>query len=175
MRQGVSSCNESKVVTLNTSKDKPFSSEPLLVIGWREWISLPDHRIRRIKAKIDSGARSSCLHSPSIETFQIDGQPHVRFQVFPIQRNEDISLVCEAKIHDRRFVRSSNGEAAERYVIKTNVSWLDETWPIELTLADRSEMGFRLLLGREAIRGRMLIDSGRSFMGGRRKNRKNRP
>ena len=158
---------------MNAPLDEALPPDPLLVIGWREWVSLPGHRIRRIKAKIDTGARSSCLHSPSIETFQIHGQPHVRFLVFPIQRNEDFSLTCESRIHDQRLVRSSNGEASERYVIRTRISWLDQTWPIELTLADRSAMGFRLLIGREAIRGRMLVDSGRSYLGGRPMNRKN--
>ena len=90
----------------------------------------------------------------------------------PIQRNEDFSLTCEARVHDQRLVRSSNGEASERYVIQTNVKWIDQTWPIELTLADRSEMGFRLLLGREAIRGKMLVDTARSYLGGKPEFRK---
>ena len=157
---------------MNAPPDTSLSPEPLLVIGWREWVSLPQIRIRRIKAKIDTGARSSCLHAPIIETFQVDGQLHVRFSVQPIQRNEDFSLTCEARVHDQRLVRSSNGEASERYVIQTNVKWIDQTWPIELTLADRSEMGFRLLLGREAIRGKMLVDTARSYLGGKPEFRK---
>ena len=157
---------------LNAPLDKSLPPEPLLVIGWREWLSLPQIRIRRIKAKVDTGARSSCLHAPTIETFQIDGQLHVRFSVQPIQRNKDFTVTCEAKVHDQRLVRSSNGEASERYVIQTSAKWLDQSWPIELTLADRSEMGFRLLLGREAIRGKMLVDSARSYLGGKPQSRK---
>ena len=157
---------------MNDSPDKKIPPEPVLVIGWREWVSLPDHGIKRIKAKIDTGARSSCLHTPRVETFQINGQTHVRFPVFPFQRNQTRYVDCEAKVHDQRLVRSSNGEASERYVILTSVSWLDQTWPIEITLADRSEMGFRFLIGREAIRGRMLVDSNRSFLGGRQKRRR---
>ena len=150
------------------------TDNPLLIIGWREWLSLPDLGIARIKAKIDTGARSSSLHTYFLEPFQIDGRPHVRFKVHPIQRHDEFSVTCEAPVHDVRLVRSSSGEASERFVIQTLVRWMGESWTMELTLANRAEMGFRLLIGREAVRGRMLVDPGRSYFGGRPRRKKKR-
>ncbi|TWU57850.1 ATP-dependent zinc protease family protein [Rubripirellula reticaptiva] len=152
----------------------PSSGEtPLVIIGWREWLSLPDLKIAHIKAKIDTGARSSSLHAFEIEAFDRDGAPWVRFQVHPIQRRDKYSVQCEAPVHDIRNVRSSSGESSIRYVILTSVLWMGETWTVDLTLADRTQMGFRMLVGREAVRGRMLVDPARSYFGGRpsRKNR----
>lgn len=144
-------------------------------IGWREWVALPDLGIRLIKAKIDSGARSSCLHAFEIEPFDRDGRHWVRFAVHPIQRNDDYIKQCEAEVLDRRLVRSSNGAVGERFVIATTLEVIGQHVPIELTLANRDAMGFRMLIGREAIRGRFLIDSGASFFGGRRSRKSRRP
>ena len=148
---------------------------PLVIIGWREWVSLPDIGIKRTKAKIDTGARSSSLHAFEIEPFEKDEQDFVRFQVHPIQRRDDYIVTCEAPIHDIRRVRSSSGESAKRYVIRTPISWMGQTWDIDLTLADRSLMGFRMLIGREAVRGQMLVDPGRSYFGPRPTRSKHRP
>jgi hypothetical protein len=142
-------------------------------IGWREWVGLPGLGIRSIKAKIDSGARSSCLHAFDIEPFGRDGQPWVRFTVHPIQANDDFVKQCEAAVLDRRLVRSSNGVATERFVVLTTLEMVGQQLPIELTLANRDAMGFRMLIGREAIRGRFLIDSGGSYFGPR-PNRKSK-
>lgn len=142
-------------------------SEALPKIGWREWVSLPELGIRTIKAKIDSGARSSSLHAFDIEPFTRDGKPWVRFTVHPIQGNDDFVKHCEAAVLDRRQVRSSNGVASERVVILTALEMIGQRLPIELTLANRDAMGFRMLIGREAIRGRFLIDSGGSYFGPR--------
>lgn len=147
---------------------------PLVIIGWREWVSLPGLGISRIKAKIDTGARSSCLHAFDIERFEQDGNSFVRFKVHPVQRHDEITVCCQAAIHDIRSVRSSSGEASDRIVIQTVVRWLGETWSVDLTLADRSEMGFRMLVGREAVRGRMLVDPSRSYFGGRPKKKRRR-
>ncbi len=148
---------------------------PLVIIGWREWVSLPEIGISRIKAKIDTGARSSSLHAFDIQRFEQEGRSFVRFNVHPVQRREDISVLCEAEIHDVRNVKSSSGESSDRIVIQTPVSWMGETWIVDLTLADRTQMGFRMLVGREAVRGRMLVDPGRSYFGGRpRKKRRKR-
>ena len=144
------------------------------MIGWREWLSLPELRIPKIKAKIDTGARSSSLHAYEIETYQESGSSFVRFKVNPVQRRDEMSIACEAPIHDIRSVRSSSGVAAERIVIQTAVSWMGETWTVDLTLANRAQMGFRMLLGREAIRSRMLVDPGRSYFGGRPQRKKRR-
>lgn len=152
---------------------------PKPIIGWREWVGLPQLGIERIKAKIDTGARSSSLHAFDVEQIQRDGQAFVRFKVHPIQRSQAGIVEVEAPILEFRHVRSSSGKATNRPVIVTSVSLLGITWPIELTLANRDQMGFRMLLGREAVRGRMLVDAGKSYYGGhpqwkerRRKTRK---
>jgi len=144
----------------------------LPVIGWREWVGLPDFGIRNIKVKVDTGARSSSLHAFDLQEFERDGATWVRFQVHPVQRKKDRIVTVEAEVLEFRSVRSSSGKAAMRPVIVTNVRLLGITWPVELTLASRDEMGFRMLLGREAFRRRFLVDAGRSYCGGRPKRRK---
>ena len=93
------------------------------------------------------------------------------YDLHPIQHREQVEVSCVAEVHDIRSIRSSSGQATDRIVIQTMVSWLDQTWTIDLTLADRSQMGFRMLVGREAIRGRMLVEPGRSYFGGRPKRK----
>ncbi|MBI1311982.1 ATP-dependent zinc protease [bacterium] len=143
-----------------------------LVIGWREWLELPDLGIRRVKAKIDTGARSSSLHAFDVRPFERDGKQFVRFRVHPLQRNNRQSVEAEAEVLEYRKVKSSNGQTSKRPVILTTVEALGEVWQIELTLANRDEMGFRMLLGREAVRGRFLVDAGSSFYGGGPKRKK---
>ncbi len=137
------------------------------MIGWREWIGLPDLGIKRIKVKVDTGARSSSLHAFNQHVFEQDGVQWVRFQVHPVQRKSDETVEVEAKIVEFRSVRSSSGRTSMRPVIVTNVTLLGFTWPVELTLARRDEMGFRMLLGREAFRGRFLVNAGKSFYNGK--------
>ena len=144
----------------------------LPVIGWREWVGLPELGIKTVKAKVDSGARSSSLHAFDLHEFERDGESWVRFKVHPVQRNSDEVVTAESKILDRRSVRSSSGKAAMRPVILTNVELLGVVWPVELTLANRDEMGFRMLLGREAFRRRFLVDGGKSYYGGKPKQKK---
>jgi len=144
----------------------------LPVIGWREWVGLPDFGIRHIKVKVDTGARSSSLHAFDLQEFERDGEKWVRFQVHPVQRKKDRTVTVEAKVLEYRSVRSSSGKASMRPVIVTNVTLLGITWPVELTLASRDEMGFRMLLGRTAFRRRFLVDAGRSYCGGKPKRRK---
>ncbi|MCC9600496.1 ATP-dependent zinc protease [Stieleria sp. JC731] len=138
----------------------------LPTIGWREWLALPGLGIKFVKAKIDTGARSSSLHAFDIETFDNDGIEYVRFKVHPVQRNDKWTIECSAPVFDKRSIRSSSGQADVRPVIKTPISMLGQRFEIELTLADRNQMGFRMLLGREAFRRRFLIDPGRSYLGG---------
>ena len=142
-------------------------AEPLPVIGWREWVSFPQLGLGPIKAKIDTGARSSSLHAFDIATFQRDGKTFIRFQVHPIQRSREGTIEVEAEVLEYRRVRSSSGQAVLRPVIVTTLEVLGQSWPIELTLANRDQMGFRLLLGREAFRRRLLVDAGRSYYGGK--------
>lgn len=154
-------------------KIQPARPNPNLpTIGWREWVSLPGLSVKRIKAKVDTGARSSTLHASQIEKFEKDGKAHVRFQVHTSQRNPLKSIPAEALVIDMRMVKSSSGEQSERPVIKTQIHVLGETLEVELTLADRQEMGFRMLLGREAFRGKFVVDAGNSFYGGKPKRKK---
>jgi len=136
------------------------------VIGWREWASLPGLGIDRIKAKIDTGARSSALHAFGIERFERRGRPWVRFRVHPYQRSRYPSVVAEAPVLDYRKVRNPGGRLEMRPTIRTALQVMGEEWDIELTLTPRWGMGFRILLGRQAVRRRFVVDSGRSFVGG---------
>ncbi len=150
----------------------PEPRHALPIIGWREWVALPDLGIRRIKVKVDTGARSSSLHAFDLQTFQRDGQEYVQFSVHPIQRSAAGAVVVEARVLEHRNVRSSSGKATRRPVIVTNLSLLGHTWPVELTLANRDAMGFRMLLGREAFRDRFIVDAGKSWYGGKPKRKK---
>ncbi len=137
------------------------------LIGWREWARLPDAGIEWIKAKIDTGARSSSLHAFEIAEFERDGRAWVRFLVRPWQDSrEDITQV-EAPVHDRRLVRSSSGHVQQRVVILMTVVLAGREVAAEVTLTNRDEMGFRMLIGRETLRQGFFIDPAKSFLGGR--------
>lgn len=135
------------------------------MIGWREWVAMPQLGIDKIKAKVDTGARTSALHAWAIEPFERDGAPWVRFKLHPLQRNNRMAMDCEAAVVDRRAVRNTGGKAEMRYVIETGVTLGNVSWAIEVTLTNRDKMGFRLLLGRSAVKNRFLIDAGRSYLG----------
>ena len=141
-------------------------SRPL--IGWREWVGLPDLGIAATKAKIDTGARSSSLHAFDVTVFNRRGQTFVRFSVHPLQRRAEPSVCAEAEVLEFRRVKSSGGHVTLRPVILTVAELHGQRWPIELTLANRDAMGFRMLLGREAVRRRFVVDPGRSYLGGDR-------
>ncbi|HEV7463883.1 MAG TPA: ATP-dependent zinc protease [Methyloceanibacter sp.] len=147
--------------------------EPLK-IGWREWVGLPDLRVGAIKAKIDTGARTSALHAYRIEPFRRGGALWLRFELHPIQRSEAMKVACEAHAIDERTVRNSGGGVERRYIIKTLLKLGDASWPIELALANRDQMGFRMLLGRTALQGRALIEPSRSYLLGARPPRPRR-
>ncbi|WP_102192858.1 ATP-dependent zinc protease family protein [Microbacterium aurantiacum] len=135
--------------------------------GWREWVSLPDLDVEWLKAKIDTGARTSSLHAFDIHEFERDGDAWVRFQVKPWQDSQEDAVVVECPVHDRRAVRSSSGHAQERLVVKLLVRLVDREVLAEVTLSNRDEMGFRMLIGREALRRGYVVDPARSFLGGR--------
>ena len=136
--------------------------------GWREWVTLPGLGIDLIKAKVDTGARTSALHAWHITEVERDGAQWVRFCVHPNQRTQSGEIWCEAPVIDRREVKNSGGRAEPRYVVQTNLKLADEVWPIELTLTSRDNMGFRMLLGRTAVRKRLLVDPGRSYLLGKK-------
>ncbi|WP_309129826.1 RimK/LysX family protein [Microbacterium sp.] len=135
--------------------------------GWREWVGLPDLGVEWIKAKIDTGARTSSLHAFDVREFDRDGQDWVRFKVKPWQDSQEDAVVVERPVHDRRAVRSSSGHAQERLVVKLRVRLVDREVVSEVTLSNRDEMGFRMLIGREALRRGFTVDPARSFLGGR--------
>ena len=137
------------------------------VAGWREWIALPELDVRWVKAKLDTGARSSAIHAYDVEEFERDGAPWVRFQIHPWQRSDLDAVDVELPLIDRRTVRSSTGHEERRLVVQTTVRVLDRDLTAELTLTNRDEMGFRMLVGREALRGAILVDPGRSYVGPR--------
>ncbi len=136
-------------------------------IGWREWIGFPELGIDRIKAKIDTGARTSVIHAFRIKKIGDGDEAKVKFYLHPVQRKRKPELQCVAQIVDEREVRSSNGELEMRYVIVTPMRMGEDIWPVELTLSNRDQMGFRVLVGRSAIRGRYMVDPGTSFVLGR--------
>lgn len=135
--------------------------------GWREWVALPDLGVDWIKAKIDTGARTSSLHAFDVVEFEQDGESWVRFRVKPWQDSQEDAVVVELPIHDRRAVRSSSGHAQQRIVVQLLIRLVEREVLAEVTLSNRDEMGFRMLIGREALRHGYTVDPARSFLGGR--------
>lgn len=136
-------------------------------VGWREWIALPDWGVPSIKAKVDTGARTSALHAFDVETLERDGTAWARFAIHPWQDSARDEVVVEAPLLERRRVRSSSGAARLRPVVLTTIVLAGRSLTIEITLTRRDEMGFRMLIGRQALRRRFVVDPARSFVGGR--------
>jgi hypothetical protein len=138
-----------------------------VTVGWREWLVLPELGIPAIKAKLDTGARTSSLHTFSIEGFHSHGRHRVRFGIHPLQKRRDVELFCVADVVDRRFVSNPGGNRELRYVIYTPVQLGDTVWPVEITLANRDTMLFRMLIGRSAMREKLIVDPDSSYLTGR--------
>jgi len=136
----------------------------LITVGWREWVALPEIGIDRIKAKIDTGARTSCMHAFSQERFTERGSPWIRFGMHPLQRSTDIEVFCEAEIIDERMVSDSGGHRELRPIIMSSIDLGIAQFKAEFSLTNRDSMRFRVLLGRTAMAKRMLVDSGKSFL-----------
>lgn len=134
------------------------------VIGWREWVSLPDLGIEKIKAKIDTGARTSALHAHFLEPYDKQGEPWIRFLVHPFQKNLDIDCECHAKVVDYRKVTDSGGHTEHRYVIHSRITIGERSFITEFTLTNRETMQFRMLLGRNTLKDHYTVDCGKSFL-----------
>ncbi len=142
------------------------------IIGWREWVWLPELvGDTAVKAKIDTGARTSAIHAWDLEPFRRDGSAWIRFSLHPRQRDDTHVVVAEAPLLEEREVRSSNGDTELRAVVETTVVIGGHRFPIELTLTKRDQMGFRMLLGRTAMVDRLLVDPGRSYRTGGNRHR----
>lgn len=151
------------VVKKPSARDK---SKP--TIGWREWVALPDLGIDEIKVKVDTGARTSALHAVDLRYFEEHGRSMVRFRVHPYQRDSSCTVESVAEVVDMRKVRNSGGQAEIRPVIRTSILLMDRSWQAEVTLTNRDDMGFRMLLGRQAVRQNFLVDPGRSSLARKR-------
>ncbi len=141
----------------------------LLIFGWREWVGLPDLDVDRIKAKVDTGARTSALHAFDVRPFMESGQQRVEFRMHPKQRDTNTEKLCVANVADQRTVTDSGGHSEKRWVISTSLSIGDHTWPIEMTLTSRADMKFRMLLGRTALKDRALVHSSASYLVGKKR------
>jgi len=134
------------------------------LVGWQEWVSLPELGVDRVKVKVDTGARTSALHAANIVSSLVDGEEWVTFTLHPLQENTQVEIEGKARVAEHRSVRDSGGHEETRVVIETTVELGGEEWQIELTLTDREHMGFRMLLGRNAIRNRFYVDPTQSFI-----------
>jgi len=138
-------------------------------IGWREWLALPKLNIPAIKAKVDTGARTSALHAFFVEPFTKDGQQMVRFGVHPLQKRQDVEVICEARVKDFREISDSGGHREMRYVIETEILLGELSKRIEMTLTNRDNMKFRMLLGRTAMDGLQVLPD-KSYLTGRKRH-----
>lgn len=143
-------------------------SKPLFTLGWREWVRLPELGIAAIKAKVDTGARTSALHAFEVTPFIENGVQRVRFKIHPLQKDTKTEVVCIADVVDERTVTDSGGHKEKRWVIRTQLTIGQQNWPIEITLTTREDMLFRMLLGRTAFKGLAQVDPARSYVAGKK-------
>lgn len=138
--------------------------KPPLHIGWCEWVALPSLGVDAIRAKIDTGAKISAIHVWRLRETVIDGVPHAEFYLHPLEGMTKPEIACSAPVAGRRVIKSSNGLGSRRLIIRTRLRMGKRSWPIDLSLADRDQMGFRLLIGRDALGERALIHPARAHM-----------
>ncbi|GAB4516828.1 MAG: ATP-dependent zinc protease [Amphiplicatus sp.] len=149
-------------------KKRRRKKAPPAVAGWREWAAFPALGVERIKAKLDTGAKTSAIHAFKVKSvMREDGTLWAEFFLHPVQKRRRPEIFCAAPIVDRRRIKSSNGKSEERIVVRTTLRLGEKEWPIELSLTNRDEMGFRLLIGRDALRRRFIVDPSASFLLGK--------
>lgn len=134
-----------------------------MIVGNAEWCALPQLRVPAIRARIDSGAKTSSIHAINIKEFHKGEERWVSFEIHPLRKHTEVFVPCEAKVVDYRMVKSSTGVAQPRYVIRTMIEMGGQQWEIEITLANRRSMGYQMLLGREAMMNRILINPAEGF------------
>jgi len=148
------------------------ASDGKIIVGWREWVSLPELQLPAIKAKVDTGAKTSALHAFFVQRFRRNGSDFVRFRVHPLQRNSDLVIERESPLIDERMVSDSGGHQELRCVIETQIDLGENQWPIEMTLTNRDSMRFRMLIGRTAMDSRIQVDPSVSYLTGKLNYRK---
>ena len=158
----------------NSDEGSTASTSELMTLGWREWVGLPALGIASIKAKVDTGARTSALHAFELRTFSENGIERVEFKIHPNQRDNETVITCVTDVLDSRQVTDSGGHREDRCVILTDLTLGTGSWPIEVTLTSRDDMRFRMLLGRTAISRRARVDPARSYVVGK-KPKKRKP
>ncbi len=146
---------------MHPTNDTPEATLP--VLGWREWVALPELNIPAIKVKVDTGARSSALHTHDYEIFEGENGDRVRFHLHPLRHHPEVEIEGEALIIDYRVVRDSGGHEEKRPFIQTQIQIGPHRWTIDLSLTNRENMKFRMLLGRASISSRFLVDPSRSY------------
>ena len=156
-------------------RPKSAARTPKRVVGWCERVGFPALGIEAIKAKIDTGARTSALHAYDLEPFSKDGQPWIRFTVHPDGTDAKLTQACLARVVAQRMVADTSGRRERRYIIETTLCIGDVLWPIEISLTQRSYMRFDCLIGRTAVRGHFVVDPGRSYVAGRPRNGRSAP
>lgn len=142
------------------------------ILGWREWAALPELDVPAIKAKIDTGARTSTLHACNIERVRYQQKDHIKFSIHPLQKRHDVNINCQLALVDERIVINSGGYREKRYVVQTLLQLDERCWPIELTLTNRNDLTFRMLIGRNALCDDFMIDPCASYLLGKKSARR---
>lgn len=135
-----------------------------LTIGSIESCDLPDLGIEQLQIRVDTGAKTSSLHVDNLQKFTQSGKTWVRFDIHPDAYDVDKVIACKAALHDMRSIKSSNGQSETRYVIKTPIQLGKRSWPIEITLTNRSDMSYLMLFGREGMGDKVLVDPSKTFL-----------